>query len=106
MFFQLTPTVFEMLPSADSLLSATSSLRILLLGGSHFPISSINSCRSPENKTRVFNVYGVTEVSCWASYFEVEHGCSEVLIGEAIYGTQLGVDSDGQLILGTWPWGN
>ncbi|CAD54160.1 AMP-dependent synthetase/ligase domain-containing protein [Caenorhabditis elegans] len=97
---QLTPTVFEMLPSADSLLSATSSLRILLLGGSHFPISSINSCRSPENKTRVFNVYGVTEVSCWASYFEVEHGCSEVLIGEAIYGTQLGVDSDGQLILG------
>ncbi|EFO86859.1 hypothetical protein CRE_04673 [Caenorhabditis remanei] len=97
---QFTPTVFEMLPSPDSLLSATSSLRILLLGGSNFPLSFINSVRSPDNQTRVFNVYGVTEVSCWATSFEVEVDCPEVLIGTEITGTTLEIDSNDQLVLG------
>ncbi|EGT36223.1 hypothetical protein CAEBREN_12473 [Caenorhabditis brenneri] len=97
---QFTATVFEMLPYPDSILSATSSLRIMLMGGSHFPLSFINSIRSPNNSTRVFNVYGVTEVSCWATYFEVEIGCSEVLIGDVIDGSTIEIDSNGQLILG------
>uniref|UniRef100_A0A1I7TF07 AMP-binding domain-containing protein n=1 Tax=Caenorhabditis tropicalis TaxID=1561998 RepID=A0A1I7TF07_9PELO len=97
---QFTSIVFEMLPSPDSLLSATTSLRILLIGGSHFPLEFINSIRSSDNGTRVFNVYGVTEVSCWATCYEVEIGCSEVLIGDPIDGTTLEIDSDGQLILG------
>lgn len=97
---QFTATVFEMLPSPESILSSVSSLRVLLLGGSHFPLSYINAIRSPINSTRVFNVYGVTEVSCWATYFEVEIECSEVLIGEAIDGTTLELDSNEQLILG------
>ncbi|CAL2036694.1 unnamed protein product [Caenorhabditis brenneri] len=99
-FAQFTATVFEMLPYPDSILSATSSLRIMLMGGSHFPLSFINSIRSPNNSTRVFNVYGVTEVSCWATYFEVEIGCSEVLIGDVIDGSTIEIDSNGQLILG------
>lgn len=97
---QFTATVFEMLPHPDLILSATSSLRIMLMGGSHFPLSFINSIRSPDNPTKVFNVYGVTEVSCWATYFEVEIGCSKVLIGDVIDGTTIEMDSNKQLILG------
>ncbi|CAO4369546.1 unnamed protein product [Caenorhabditis nigoni] len=97
---QFTPTVFEMLPSPDCLLSSTSSLRILLIGGSHFPLDYINSVRCSGNTTRIFNVYGVTEVSCWASYFEIEIGCEEVLIGKEVMGTTLKVDANNQLILG------
>ncbi|ULU00192.1 hypothetical protein L3Y34_001006 [Caenorhabditis briggsae] len=97
---QFTPTVFEMLPSPDSSLSSTSSIRILLIGGSHFPLSYINSVRCSDNATRIFNVYGVTEVSCWASYFEIEIGCKEVLIGKEIMGTTLEVDANYQLTLG------
>ncbi|PIC42779.1 hypothetical protein B9Z55_009743 [Caenorhabditis nigoni] len=97
---QFTPTVFEMLPSPDCLLSSTSSLRILLIGGSHFPLDYINSIRCSGNTTRIFNVYGVTEVSCWASYFEIEIGCEEVLIGKEVMGTTLEVDANNQLILG------
>ncbi|CAI2349279.1 unnamed protein product [Caenorhabditis sp. 36 PRJEB53466] len=96
---QFTPTVFEMLPSGN-LLSAASSLRILLLGGSHFPLQLVRSTRHPDNRTRVFNVYGVTEVSCWATIFEVDAECEDVLLGEEVGGSTVEVTEQGELLIG------
>uniref|UniRef100_A0A8R1DV12 AMP-dependent synthetase/ligase domain-containing protein n=1 Tax=Caenorhabditis japonica TaxID=281687 RepID=A0A8R1DV12_CAEJA len=97
---QFTPTVLEMLPSLPSILSDNTSLRILLIGGSHFPLQLVRTARSSNNPTRVFNVYGVTEISCWATVFEVETDCDEVLIGLPIGGSTLEIEQHGELVIG------
>ncbi|XP_073501541.1 beta-alanine-activating enzyme isoform X2 [Phyllobates terribilis] len=72
---QVTPTFLRRFGShvvRSSVLSRETSLRILALGGEQFPpISVLKSWRHPENKTRIFSLYGVTEVSSWATYYEV-----------------------------------
>ena len=44
----------------------TTSLRILTLGGESFPNLDSELYPCLEN-VRVYNIYGITEVSCWAS---------------------------------------
>jgi acyl-CoA synthetase (AMP-forming)/AMP-acid ligase II len=52
----------------ESLLSADSSLRILAFGGEAFPEASyLERCIESGNRTNIFNLYGITEVSCWGS---------------------------------------
>ncbi|XP_068223088.1 beta-alanine-activating enzyme [Palaemon carinicauda] len=47
-------------------------LKILALGGEVFPkLSVLREWMTDKCKTRIFNVYGITEVSCWASVEEV-----------------------------------
>lgn len=54
------------------LLSEASPLRVLALGGEACPpLSLLRSWRQQGNVTRVFNLYGITEVSCWASCYEI-----------------------------------
>ncbi|XP_048832472.1 beta-alanine-activating enzyme isoform X2 [Brienomyrus brachyistius] len=54
------------------LLSEASSLRVLALGGEACPpLSLLRSWRQQGNTTRVYNLYGITEVSCWASCYEI-----------------------------------
>nr|XP_023650132.1 acyl-CoA synthetase family member 4 isoform X3 [Paramormyrops kingsleyae] len=54
------------------LLSEASPLRVLALGGEACPpLSLLRSWRQQGNATRVFNLYGITEVSCWASCYEI-----------------------------------
>lgn len=51
-----------------TILSATSSLRILELGGEPCPSRScLYSWKDSHNRTQFYNVYGLTEVSCWAT---------------------------------------
>lgn len=64
-----------------------SYLRVLLLGGEPFPNTKLLSEAShPENKTRLFNIYGITEVSCWSSVNEVirNSNTDESCIGEPL----------------------
>ncbi|XP_076043329.1 aminoadipate-semialdehyde dehydrogenase [Oratosquilla oratoria] len=56
----------------DKLLCPKSPLRILALGGEMCPsIDTLITWVSPGCTTRIFNLYGVTEVSCWASVQEI-----------------------------------
>ncbi|XP_015119501.1 beta-alanine-activating enzyme [Diachasma alloeum] len=49
-----------------------SYLRILVLGGESFPSPGILfNWKHSYNKCRFFNIYGITEVSCWASINEI-----------------------------------
>ncbi|XP_068134701.1 beta-alanine-activating enzyme isoform X2 [Hyperolius riggenbachi] len=72
---QVTPTFlrrFSFSSIRSSVLSRDSSLRVLALGGEQFPpINVLRSWKESSNKTRIFNLYGITEVSSWATYYEI-----------------------------------
>lgn len=54
------------------MLSTNSSLRVLALGGEAFPsLHVLKGWREKGNKTQIFNLYGITEVSCWATYYKI-----------------------------------
>lgn len=53
-------------------LSPGSSLRVLALGGEACPSpAQLWSWKHEDNKTCVYNIYGITEVSCWASCYRI-----------------------------------
>jgi len=55
-----------------SLLCPNSVLRVLVIGGECCPsASTLQSWKANGNKTQLINIYGVTEVSCWASWYKV-----------------------------------
>ena len=57
---------------SKSLLGPYTKLRLLVIGGERCPSSSmLRSWKADGNKTRLINIYGVTEVSCWASWYEI-----------------------------------
>ncbi|XP_014845630.1 PREDICTED: acyl-CoA synthetase family member 4 isoform X3 [Poecilia mexicana] len=68
---QVTPTLLVRFGHGilkRDVLSPGSSLRVLALGGEACPSpAQLRSWKHEENKTAVYNIYGVTEVSCWAS---------------------------------------
>ncbi|XP_042324376.1 beta-alanine-activating enzyme isoform X2 [Sceloporus undulatus] len=72
---QATPTLlrrFGIQCIQSKVLSANTSLRILALGGEAFPgLHVLKSWKERGNKTHIFNIYGITEVSCWATYYKV-----------------------------------
>ncbi|XP_048392515.2 beta-alanine-activating enzyme isoform X1 [Stegostoma tigrinum] len=109
---QATPTLIkrfgpEVLTSV--VLSASTSLRVLAVGGEAFPsLNVLKSWRGEGNKTEIFNLYGITEVSSWATYYKIpeESLCSAtplheecVPLGFPLLGTVLDVvDNSGQVI--------
>jgi phenylacetate-coenzyme A ligase PaaK-like adenylate-forming protein len=45
-------------------------LKTLILGGEQFPyISNLTIEQMVKQNKRVVNIYGLTEMSCWASYY-------------------------------------
>ncbi|XP_063314106.1 beta-alanine-activating enzyme isoform X1 [Pelobates fuscus] len=104
---QLTPTLLRRFGShsiRSSVLSRDTSLRILALGGEPFPaVPVLRSWREHGNKTRIFNLYGITEVSSWATYFEIPETIllntqigNEPLVplGSSLHGTIIEVRND------------
>ena len=75
-FWQTTPSKFFQYSNSDiknKILSGNSSLKILALGGE--PLNGIKILKESKhvnNRTRIFTLYGVTEMSCWASVAELD----------------------------------
>lgn len=94
----------------ETILSSMSSLRILAMGGETFPpVEVIKLWRADGNGTKFYNLYGLTEISCWSSCYEViEEDFSsnaEIPIGNAMYGTSLVVfDEHGQTVTNGHGW--
>ncbi|NP_001410730.1 beta-alanine-activating enzyme [Danio rerio] len=108
---QATPTLvrrFGKVVLQEEVLSADSSLRILAFGGEPCPsLNLVKSWRQEGNRTHIYNLYGTTEVSCWASWYKVpdEHLCLEditdapVPLGEPMLDTVMEVrDETGHLV--------
>ncbi|XP_015337615.1 beta-alanine-activating enzyme isoform X1 [Marmota marmota marmota] len=72
---QATPTLLRRFGSQlikSTVLSSSTSLRVLALGGEAFPsLTVLKSWRGEGNKTQIFNIYGVTEVSSWATTYRI-----------------------------------
>lgn len=70
---QITPSLFRRFSLEDiqnRLLSSSSTLKCLILGGEPFPSMEevalwFKVHKEFEMHTRLFNIYGITEVSCW-----------------------------------------
>ncbi|KAL1790400.1 acyl-CoA synthetase family member 4 isoform X1 [Sigmodon hispidus] len=118
---QATPTLLrrfgcELIKS--TVLSAHTSLKVLALGGEAFPsLTILKSWRGKGNKTRIFNIYGITEVSSWATFYRIPEdilNCpvkqeSPVQLGSPVIGTVVEVrdpngspvhEGTGQVFLG------
>nr|XP_055041777.1 beta-alanine-activating enzyme [Misgurnus anguillicaudatus] len=118
---QATPTLvrrFGRRVLQEEVLSANSSLRLLAFGGEPCPSQTLlKSWRQKDNNTDICNLYGTTEVSCWASWYKVPHKllCEDdiadvsVPLGEPMLDTIMEVrdetgcliiDGEGQLFIG------
>ncbi|KAK3100209.1 hypothetical protein FSP39_016338 [Pinctada imbricata] len=97
---QATPSLITRLSPRSlslSILGPHSSLRVLALGGEDFPpLPVIRSWRSEQNTTMFINLYGITEVSCWAMYHvlsteDLSIGDESVPLGQPLQDTEVKV---------------
>ncbi|KAL5011810.1 hypothetical protein ScPMuIL_010361 [Solemya velum] len=104
---QATPTLLSRMGRmlSQSLLGSATSLRVLALGGEKFPsISLLQQWRAPSNTTELFNLYGTTEVSCWACYHKVTKDDiyserDDIPLGSPLRGTEICVlNSNGSVV--------
>lgn len=62
------------------LLCEESVLKVLAFGGETCPsIHKLLRWKSKGNKTEIYNLYGLTELSCWASCFKIDFESRQVL---------------------------
>ncbi|XP_069378484.1 beta-alanine-activating enzyme [Paralichthys olivaceus] len=114
---QVTPTLlcrFGPRVLQQEVLSCGSSLRVLALGGEACPSPALlRSWRHEDNKTHFFNIYGVTEVSCWACCYKIPQSsnlsASSVPLGTPLMDTVVEVrdehggvvtEGEGQVFIG------
>ncbi|KAM7291043.1 hypothetical protein ISCGN_027618 [Ixodes scapularis] len=98
-FLQATPSFFFSIGAnliKKSLLSPDTNLRILALGGEECPpVRVLKRWKSNGNATQLFNLYGITEVSCWATCQKINLGSNgAVPLGDPLAGTVLEVRKD------------
>lgn len=65
----MTPSQLKILPHQvlTEIFAGHSAIRTVILGGEAFPINFIKRYHMNHQSINFYNVYGVTEVSCWAS---------------------------------------
>jgi acyl-CoA synthetase len=72
---QITPSLAYLLGDlamSELILSERSPVRVLAFGGEACPtFSKLTKWKHPKNSTRLFNLYGITEVSSWSMCYEV-----------------------------------
>ncbi|XP_044729604.1 beta-alanine-activating enzyme, partial [Chrysoperla carnea] len=96
---QMAPSIFLNLGFTnieDIICDKSSTLRVLALGGEHFTnIKFLLNLMKNNTNLQIFNLYGITEVSCWASVYEVHKNYDEndlifqygVPLGDSLNGT-------------------
>lgn len=108
---QITPSLFMRWTLNDiqhRIFSKASRLRILAFGGEPFPATTTlckwTNWENEEHSMRIFNLYGLTEMSCWATIYEITKDdilCHrKIPIGRPIDSyTKFHINADGELIL-------
>lgn len=78
-----TPSLFRRFTSADraSILSGNTGIETMVLGGEPFPLDSIGAAGGP--KINIYNIYGTTENSIWATLWKYDGG-EHALLGEPL----------------------
>lgn len=72
---------------------------MLAFGGEEFPNCILKYNKSPNLK--MFNIYGISELSCWATFYQVEN-CkygADIPLGRPLNGILTQVrDNDGKIV--------
>lgn len=87
-FLQMVPSVFLRWDENQiKQILLNSQLKILAFGGEHFPKRVL--CYERGYHLRIFNLYGISEVSCWATLHEItnESHNDEIPIGQTLDAT-------------------
>ncbi|XP_066141425.1 beta-alanine-activating enzyme isoform X2 [Euwallacea fornicatus] len=101
-FLQIVPSVFlRWSPAQISQILLASSLKLLALGGENFPKELLIYPRNPN--LQMYNLYGVTELSCWATIANVTtlSPNQEVPLGVSLGETFVNVDEDSEISIGS-----
>ena len=62
----MTPSFFRQISTHCNILQ----LKCLILGGEQFPsLSNLIIQQMIQQNKRIINIYGLTEMSCWASFY-------------------------------------
>lgn len=94
-FLQMTPSLFLRWTLKDiEYMFTKTSLKTLALGGEEFPKCLVGI---PRKDLKLFNLYGITEVSCWASIMEIKNE-EAIDLGISLDDTVLEVRNNGSQI--------
>ncbi|VDN02805.1 unnamed protein product [Thelazia callipaeda] len=101
-FIQMTPSHLKILPESAlvRIFSGQSSVRTMILGGEAFPMDFIQRYYTDNKCINLYNVYGVTEVSCWASCYKIDLKEERAQIGEPLMSTKFDISKTGELLIG------
>lgn len=83
----------------QKLLLTDTNLKALALGGENFPRSILQFPR--KDTLGLYNLYGTTEVSCWATIYKIqdENSADEVPLGNSLEDTVIKVkDEKGDVV--------
>lgn len=107
---QTTPSLFMRWTTNEiknRVFSSNSQLRVLAFGGEPFPSTkTVTKWRNwrENTSTCLFNLYGLTEMSCWACFYKVQTedivNCKEIPIGTPIdEHTIIQIDANSEILL-------
>lgn len=86
-FIQCTPTALQMMKVFDEEMSFLDGIKTILLGGEVLPAALLHAL-SEHSSLRIYNFYGPTEATVWATYSELS-GKSRVDIGRPLTNTDV-----------------
>lgn len=98
-FIQATPSFFRQFGhlSKTHLLYPSTPLRTVVLGGEPFPNPiALEEFRAPGNCTVFYNIYGITEVSCWATLSKIESNDLPADLGYPLSETDLRIVNENE----------
>lgn len=91
-FLQMVPSLFTRWTEKQiQFILKESQLKILVLGGEPFPPKILEYERS----IKLFNIYGITEISCWATIYEVKSD-NNIYLGAPLEETSLKISDNGR----------
>ena len=94
--FQCTPSILRVLMNRADGIAALKQLRKLMVGGECFPVGLAKRL-SAETSIDVFNVYGPTETTLWATWHRIHKDDSSIPIGRPLPNYEIYIlDEDSQ----------
>lgn len=119
-FWQTTPSKFFQFSNtviSKKILSSKSNLKILALGGEPMTgLKHLKELKAKDNKTKIFTLYGVTEMSCWACIAELDldkhKNSKDIPLGNCLSETVLKIEPCrdnkelGNIVLGVYEIGD
>ncbi|XP_057380679.1 beta-alanine-activating enzyme-like isoform X2 [Daphnia carinata] len=98
-FIQATPSFFQQFGhlSKTHLLYPSTPLRTVVLGGEPFPTPmALEKFRASGNCTAFYNIYGITEASCWATLSKIEPNDLPADLGHPLSETDLRIINENE----------